>query len=151
MAILRWAPFSAFTALERQMREVLDRFETRPSIEGFVWKPATDVYREDGTIIIRSGLPGIDPGEVDIEVEGNLLRISGEKRVARETSEKDRFLRECRYGSYRREVVLPEGVDPDAIVANFDNGVLTVRVPLPVEVAEEAPKKKIAISVPQES
>jgi HSP20 family protein len=149
MAIVRWAPFSAFTSLQREMQEMLDRFATRPVFEGFDFRPLTDVVREGDELVITAELPGIDPAELDIELEGNVLHIKGEKKVEREVDEHDRYLRECRYGSFRRDVMLPEGVDAQAIKAEYDKGVLTVRMPLPSEIVEEERKLAIPISVPE--
>ena len=136
MSLVRWAPFSAFNSVERQMRSMLDQFPGRTWLEGFDWKPDTDVYREDGSLFIRAELAGIDPEDVTIDVEGSVLHIKGEKRLERDVHEDDRFLRERRFGFFHRDLMLPEGVDPDKIVATFDNGVLTVEMPLPESVDE---------------
>jgi HSP20 family protein len=148
MAIVRWAPFSAFTSLQREMQEMLDRLSTRPFFEGFSFRPTTDIFREGEELIIKAELPGIDPKEeLEIDVEGNVLHIRGEKKFEKEIKEEDRFLRECRFGTFSRDVMLPEGVEVDEIDAKYEDGVLTVRVPLPTEVIEEAKKTAIPISV----
>jgi HSP20 family protein len=131
------------------MQEMLDRVATRPVFEGFDFRPLTDVYREGGELFITCELPGIDPGELEIELEGNVLHIKGEKQVDREIEEPDRYLRECRYGSFRRDVMLPEGVDATAIKAEYDKGILSVRMPLPEEIVEEDRKVAIPLSVPE--
>lgn len=148
MAITRWTPFSAFTSLEREMQDMLDRFTVRPRPEEFTWKPSTDVYREDGDLVVRAEFPGIDPEEgLDVQVEGNVLHIKGEKKLENEIREDDRYVRECRYGSFRRDVMLPEGVNPDDIAASFANGVLIVRVPVPEEAVEESRAKTITVDI----
>ncbi len=147
MAIVRWAPFSAFTSLQREMQEMLDRLATRPVFEGFDFRPLTDVYREGETLLVRAEVPGMDAESLDIELEGNVLHIRGEKTFDREIEEKDRYLRECRFGSFRRDVMLPEGVEAEAIKAEYDAGVLMLRIPLPAEIVEEDRKVKIPISI----
>jgi len=147
MAIVRWAPFSAFNSLQREMAEMLDRFASRPVFEGFDFRPLTDVYREDDKLFVRAEVPGMDPESLKIELEGHLLRISGEKKFEREVDEHDRYLRECRFGSFRREVMLPEGVEEEDIKASYDHGVLTVEMPLPADIMEEERKVEIPISV----
>jgi HSP20 family protein len=147
MAIVRWAPFSAFTSLQREMQEMLDRVATRPVFEGFDFRPLTDVYREGDSLIIRAEVPGMDPEALHIELEGSLLHIKGEKSSHEEVEDHDRYLRECRYGSFRRDVMLPDGVDADGIKAEYDKGILTLRIPLPEEVVEEERKVSIPISV----
>ena len=147
MAIVRWEPFSVFTSLEREMQDMIDRFSIRPIAEGFAWKPATDVFRENGKLIVRSELPGIDPDtELFIDVEGNVLHIKGEKKFELEVDEEHRYLRECRYGSFRRDVMLPEGVAADTITAAYDQGILTVEVPLPKESAKAPGKVTVKVA-----
>ncbi len=149
MARTRWAPFSAFTSLEREMQDMMSRFHTRPFLEGFEWRPSTDVYEEEGKLFVRTEIPGIDPSEeLTIEVEENVLHIKGEKKMEKEISEDNRYLRECRYGSFQRDVILPEGVDTDKIRADYDNGILTVMVPMPDEHVAEPRKVKVEVRSP---
>ncbi len=119
-------------------------------MEGLGWKPYTDVFREDGDLIVRAELPGIDRETgLTIEVEDNVLHILGEKREEREVKEDDRYVRECQYGTFQRDVVLPEGVAADTIRATYEDGVLLVRMPIP-EPAEEATQKvKIEVTTPE--
>lgn len=145
MAVVKWAPFSAFNSLERQLHTMLDQFSGRSWLEGFNWKPDTDVFTEGDTLFVRAELPGIDPANLTVEVEGTVLHIEGEKREEHEIEEGDRFVRECRYGSFKRDVMLPEGVLPESIDARFDNGVLTVSVPLPQAIPETPSKVAIAV------
>jgi HSP20 family protein len=124
------------------MQSLLDRIGARPWIEGFGWKPDTDIYREEGSLVVQAELPGLDPEEgLDITVEGNVLQITGEKSESEEIDETNTYVSERRFGSFRRSVMLPDGVDPNGVTAGYDNGVLTVRVPLPETPAEEEPRK----------
>ncbi len=149
MTITRWAPFSAFTSLEREMQDMMSRFHTRPFVEGFEWRPSTDVYEEEGNLFVRTEIPGIDPfEELTIEVEENVLHIKGEKSMEKEISEDNRYLRECRYGTFHRDVMLPEGVDADKIRADYDNGILTVVVPMPDEQLAEPRAVKVEVRTP---
>lgn len=146
MAIMRWAPFTAFPSLERDLQDLLDRLGAMAETGEFPWKPSTDVYRENGTLVMKAELPGIDPKtELTIDVEDDILHIKGEKTVEQESEEADRFVKERRFGSFSRELMLPEGVDPGAITASYDNGVLTVVVPLPTETTVEP--KKVTVEV----
>lgn len=100
-------------------------------------------YREDGTYVVRADLPGVDPDkDIDINVEGDVLTIRGERRE--ENREKGHS--EFHYGSFSRSVTMPPGTDADAITATYTDGVLQVRIP----VTEPASKqRKIAITRPQ--
>ena len=151
MAIKKWAPFSAFTELEQEMHSLLDRVGARPWLEGFGWKPETDIYRDNGTLVVQAELPGLDPAEdLEIDVEENVLQIKGTKSESKEVSETDQYVTERRYGSFRRSVMLPNGVDPAAVSAVYDNGILTVRVPLPEDSTEEE-TRKVHVDVAVES
>lgn len=133
MSIVRWAPFSAFTSVERQMKSVLDQFAGRGWLEGFDWKPDTDVYREGDVLVVRAELAGIDPDDITVDVEGSVLHLSGEKKIEHKVDEGDRFVHECRFGSFRRDVMLPEGIEAETIDAAFENGVLVIRIPIPAD------------------
>jgi HSP20 family protein len=92
------------------------------------WSPAMDVAENDKELTVRAELPGVDPKELDISVAGNQLVISGEKKESSETQEKDFYHSETRYGSFRRTIALPEGVDTENVDAQYANGVLTLRL-----------------------
>lgn len=131
MSITKWTPFSAFPSFEREMQSLLDRFTSVPWAD-VAWRPTIDVYRDNGNLEIRAEVPGIDISkDVEVEIERGVLVIRGEKRTAKAIEEDDRFVRESRYGSFERSVMLPPGVDPTLVTAHADKGVLIVTVPLP--------------------
>ncbi len=146
MAIVRWTPFDTLASWERDMQSMLDRFLGREWFDGerFGWKPRVDMFRQQGELIIRIELPGIDPDtDLDIEVEGDTLLIRGERTFDEEVTEDDWYLRERFYGRFERRLLLPEGFDPDQLDATYDSGVLTVKVPLPKEVESKARKIEV--------
>ena len=135
-----WTPL--FTA-EREMQSFFNRLEKffggQPELSA--WRVATDMYRENGDLVINVELPGLDPAkDVQIELEGDVLHIRGEKTGEKEIRGENRYLKERLFGSFDRRIPLPDGVDVSAVKATFDKGVLTVKVAIPVE-AETAPKK----------
>ena len=149
MAIVRWTPFDTLAVWERDMQTMLDRFLGRGWFDGerFGWRPRVDMFRRGGDLIVRVELPGIDPEkDVDLEIEGDTLHIRGERKIDEEVTEEDRYLRERFYGRYERRLMLPEGVDPEKLEARYDAGVLTITVPLPVEVLPKARKVPITTS-----
>ena len=149
MAIVRWTPFDTLAVWERDMQTMLDRFLGRDWFNGerFGWRPRVDMFRRGGDLIVRVELPGIDPEkDVDLEIEGDTLHIRGERKIDEEVTEEDRYLRERFYGRYERRLMLPEGVDPEKLEARYDAGVLTITVPLPVEVLPKARKVPITTS-----
>ena len=90
-------------------------------------------------------LPGVDPKDVDIQVHGNTLTISGERTNQRETREADFLQREITYGSFTRSVVLPEGVDKERVSAEYRNGMLEITAPI---ATASLPKKVEIKSLP---
>lgn len=92
------------------------------------WAPALDVLHEDGDILIRAELPGVKPEDVDITLSRGVLTIAGERRGEQERQGSGYYVRERRYGSFRRSMQLPEGIDESNINARYENGVLEVRV-----------------------
>jgi len=107
------------------------------------WMPAVDVAEDDKEVTVRAELPGIEPKELEVSVSGNQLILSGEKKESSETREKGFFQSETRYGSFRRAIVLPEGVDTEHVDAQYANGVLTLRIPK----TAPALQKKIEVKV----
>ncbi len=133
-ALQRWDPFSELSDLRMRFDRLFgDLGEPR----GRTWMPAVDVVREDGNLVLRADVPGIKPEEVKIEVEDDILTISGEHEETKEEKEKEYVRRERRYGSFYRSMALPAGVDPKAIKAETKDGVVEVTVPLPTEAAKE--------------
>ncbi len=90
------------------------------------WAPAVDVINRDGNLVVRAEIPGVRPEEVDVTIHDRVLTISGERKVEQEEERGGYLVRERRYGSFRRSMQLPEGVDESNIKARFQDGVLEV-------------------------
>ncbi len=148
MAVETWAPFRAFTELEQEMHTLLDRIGARPWMEGFGWKPDSDIYRDGRTLVVEVELPGIDPSaNLEVQVEGNVLQITGARSQSPDVNEADRYVTERRFGRFARHVMLPGPVDPAAVTAGYANGLLTVRVALPEHPAEDTGVQTVPITV----
>ena len=112
------------------------------------WREAEELirveeFREDGTLVIRADLPGIDPDkDVELTVSGGILHIEAERRVEEKREEKGYVRLELRYGSLSRSLPLPDGVTEADITATYKAGVLEIRIPEP----KREPAKKIAVS-----
>lgn len=90
------------------------------------WMPTVDVVEDGATVTIKAELAGIEPENVEISVSGNILTIAGEKKEEQEQKEKDYHFSERRFGSFRRQLDLPQGVDVDSLTADYKNGLLTI-------------------------
>jgi HSP20 family protein len=95
------------------------------------WIPPMDLIEADDHFVLRADLPGLSQDDVSIEVQEGNLTLAGERSAEHERSEQGWFRVERQFGRFSRSLTLPEGIDPDAVTAEFDRGVLTVRIPKP--------------------
>lgn len=100
-----------------------------------------DVYRADDHYVVHFDLPGVDPGSVDLSVEDNMLTVEAQ-RSTRSEDQGEAIVLERPTGTYRRQLVVGDGLDTEAVTATYDEGVLTVTIP----VHEKAKPRKIDIS-----
>ena len=129
-------PYRGFYDMQSEMNRMFDevfgglsrRGGRQQPDEPTRWAPVLDVLQEDGDIVIRAELPGVKPEDVDITLHDGVLTISGERKAEEQREGSGYYVRERRYGSFRRSMTLPQGVDESKISARFDGGVLTVRV-----------------------
>jgi HSP20 family protein len=94
--------------------------------QGFA--PAVDIYEDDDAITVKAEVPGVRPEDVRIDVENNVLTISGERKLEREEKREGYHRIESSYGSFTRSFALPESVDPNKVDAEIDQGILNVRI-----------------------
>ena len=147
MALVRWEPFRELAALQNEMGRLMNQVAGGPTQGGdgqtSTWLPAVDVWETENEIVLSFDLPGIPEDKISVELDDNVLTVSGEReRADQQTGE--RFYRyERRFGSFARSVTLPAGVNEEAIKADYRDGVLEVRVPKP----EEQKPKRIQIGV----
>ena len=99
-----------------------------------------DEYRENETLVVRAEMPGMDPAkDMEITVSDGILHISAERRDEKRDEGKDYYRQELRYGSFSRDLPLPEGVKESDVKASYRDGILEVRVPMPKVEAAKAP------------
>jgi HSP20 family protein len=133
------------TSLQEQINRLFDDVLFRGSDESSLtsWAPAVDIYETDHELVVKADLPDVDPKDLDIRVENNILTIRGERKFEKKVDE-DNYLRiERSYGSFSRSFSLASSVNPDAIKADYSNGVLTLTIPK----REEAKPKQIKVNV----
>lgn len=113
------------------LRREIDRlFEDTFTRDGSNWTPAVDVQETERDLRVELELPGLKPEDVEITAENGLLTIRGEKRSERKEGEQNRYhIVERSYGSFMRNFQLPPGVDEEQIAAEFENGILSLRIP----------------------
>jgi HSP20 family protein len=140
--MIRWEPARELQTMNR----LFNTFFDSPSNGGPAlrrWIPAMDVTETDEQYVLRADLPGLSEDDVNVELDDNVLTISGERKSEHEQRSQGFYRVERASGSFSRSLTLPEGVDADSIEATFENGVLEVRVPKP----EQPKPRKVQISV----
>jgi HSP20 family protein len=134
--LVRWDPSREVESLHSEVNRLFDSFFGGRSGNGVGsrrWVPAMDLAEEGDELVLRADLPGLTEDDVEIEVKDRVLTVSGERR-AEEKKEGEGFYRvERAFGSFSRSLSLPDGIDADKVRAEFDNGVLEVRIPKPEE------------------
>ncbi|PYT49973.1 MAG: molecular chaperone [Acidobacteria bacterium] len=143
--ITRWEPFRGVNTLQDQFNrlfnDVFDRKGEESSLTA--WAPAVDIYETEHELVVKADLPEVDPKDLDIRVENNILTIRGERKFEKKVNE-DNYLRvERAYGSFARSFTLANTVNSDAIKGDYQNGVLTLTIPK----REEAKPKQIKVNV----
>ncbi len=147
---------TSFMELRRQMDRLFDSFVggahlpslgapfDLPALRGGAVPVRFDVSEGDDAIEVSAELPGLDEQDVEVVLENGVLTVKGEKKAESEKKEKDFYVAERSYGSFRRSFRLPDTVDEDKINADFDKGVLRLVLPKVAEAKRKA--KKIPIS-----
>lgn len=142
----RWEPFRAASTLQNQLNRVFTDLLDRSSPQDSnltSWAPAADIYETEQALVVKVDLPDVDPKELDIRVENNLLTIRGERKFENKVSESNYLRVERAYGSFARSFALANTVNAEAIQADYQNGVLMLTIPK----REEAKPKQIKVNV----
>jgi len=131
MSLIKWTPF--FSELDDMDKVINDML---PSVRGnqFGFTPALDMYEDKDNVVVETQLAGIDPGQVDISIENNVLSIKGESEKKSEVEDKNYYRKEIRRGSFYRSIPLPTKVDGDKAIAVNEDGILKITIPKAPEV-----------------
>jgi HSP20 family protein len=149
MALVRWEPVRELTTLQNEMNRLFSTYFDNPAGNGANgsglrrWVPAMDLVETDDHFVLKADLPGLDAGDVNIEVDDNVLTVSGDRKVEHENKREGFYRLERATGEFRRSLTLPEGVNLEDIAASFDKGVLEIRIPKP----EQRKPRKVEIAV----
>src|ERR1700674_6019618 len=141
----RWEPSRGATTLQEQLNYVFGNMLERARDESNLtpWAPAVDIFETEHELVVKADLPDVNPQDLDIRVENNILTIRGERKFENKVSEENYLRVERAYGSFSRSFSLANSVKTDAIKADYQNGVLTLTIPK----REEAKPKQIKVTV----
>jgi len=141
----RFEPFRGASALQDQINRLFGDVFEGPSGESSLttWAPAVDIFETEHELVVKADLPDIDPKDLDIRVENNVLTIRGERKFEKKVSEENYLRVERSYGAFARSFSLANTVNSENIKADYQNGVLTLTIPK----REEAKPKQIKVNV----
>ena len=140
LSVNRWRPLSEMTNIDYEVDGFIERFfGERVGTENRSWLPPTEATAGNDGWKVRMALPGIEPKDVHIEVEGKLLKVSGERSASDDTT--IRHMSEIGYGRFERRFALPDTVAPDKVKATFEYGMLELTLPT----SESAKPRRIEI------
>ena len=143
--LTRWEPFRGANSLQDQVNRLFsDVFERQGEESSLTaWAPSVDIYETEHELVVKADLPEVDPKDLDIRVENNILTIRGERKFEKNVNEENYLRVERSYGSFARSFTLASTVNSEAIKADYQNGVLTLSIPK----REEAKPKQIKVNV----
>ena len=117
----------------------------RTEFEKVGWIPQIEVLQHNGKFMVMADLPGLTKDDVKVELTGDMLAISGERKVEKDEKHEGFYRTERRYGSFYRQIPLPEGTKAEDATAMFRNGVLEIIIPMQ---KIEIPMRKLEIKEP---
>ena len=134
--ITRWNPYRDMAIMRRSMDRLVDNFvgEGEDLPETVTWGVALDVRESEEAFVVEASLPGVNPADIDVTYNNNVLTIKGELRSEEEKEDARYHLRERRYGLFFCSIILPCGIDGENITASYTDGVLTLSLPKREEV-----------------
>jgi HSP20 family protein len=139
--ITRWDPFREFSTLQDRMNRLFREShgpEGEESLSTSTFAPPVDVYEDDHNVVLTIEVPGIDEKDIDVRIENNTLTVHGERKLEKEEKEENYRRVERQYGSFTRSFTLPSTVDPEQVSANYEKGVLKIKL---AKKAEAKPKQ----------
>jgi HSP20 family protein len=144
--LVRWNPYREMSELINAVDRLVDSRSMMPRMawrtsSDWDWNIALDVSEDEDQYVVKASLPGINPDDLDISIESNMITIKGEVKEESESDSRRYHLRERRFGSFCRSFSLPNSVDADSIDATYEDGVLTLSLPK----VEEAKAKRIEV------
>ncbi len=132
MAMMKWDPLRELRTMQDQMDRLFELTRQRAlgePLESGLWQPAVDIYEDEREVVVKMEVPEVEQKDIDVQVEGDVLIICGERRLEREEARQNYHRIERSYGPFRRTFALPAAVDQGLIRASIENGVLRVNLP----------------------
>jgi HSP20 family protein len=140
--LTRWDPFREFVTIQDRMNRLFrDSFGPEGREEALTsttFAPPVDVYEDEHNVTLKIEVPGIEEKDIDVQIENNTLTVHGERKYEKEEKEENYRRVERQYGNFTRTFSLPNTVDQDSVQADYDKGVLKIKL---AKKAEAKPKQ----------
>jgi HSP20 family protein len=140
--LTRWDPFREFVTIQDRMNRLFrDSYGTQGPEEALTsttFAPPVDVYEDEHNVTLKIEVPGIEEKDIDVRIENNTLTVHGERKYEKEEKEENYRRVERQYGSFTRTFTLPTTVDQESVQADYDKGVLKIKL---AKKAEAKPKQ----------
>lgn len=139
--LTRWDPFREFNTLQDRMNRLFRDSYSEGREEGLIttaFAPAVDVYEDEHNVTLKIEVPGIEEKDIDVRIENNTLTVRGERKFEKDEKEENYLRVERQYGSFTRTFTLPNTVETENVSANYDKGVLKIKL---AKRAEAKPKQ----------
>ena len=150
MSLVKWEPFRELATLRDRLDRLFSDPFFSPTLEEGTrtrllaeWVPAVDVYEDENQWVISAELPGMDMKDIDVKIEDETLKISGERKLEHEDKRENYHRVERVYGSFYRAFTLPRTVDTEKVKAHYEKGILRVTLPK----REEVKPRKVNIEI----
>ncbi len=147
MQLTRWTPRHSLMKRNSDFSKMFDDFFTPFTLrenghEGSALNPSVDIYERDDKIFINAELPGLEKEDINVDLKGKILTLSGERKSEEEVKGENSYRRERRYGRFERSFRMSFEIAPETVEAKYEKGVLTLEIPKP----QEQKKKQISIN-----
>src|ERR1700681_231575 len=140
--LTRWEPFREFSTMQDRMNRMNRLFRESYSPEEALtttsYAPPVDIYEDEHNITLKLEVPGIDEKDIDVRIDNNTLTVHGERKIEKDEKEENFRRVERQYGSFTRSFTLPSSVDPQQVSADYNQGVLKIKL---AKKAEAKPKQ----------
>lgn len=148
MAVIRWEPVAELNAMQNEMNRLFNTFfdhqgGARAEGSSRSWIPAMDLVETGDHYVLHADLPGLSEKDINVQLEDNVLTISGERKLLDSGRQQGYYRLERAYGHFSRSLTLPDGIAPDALQARFEHGVLQITIPKP----EQKKPRRVQINV----
>ena len=151
--LTRWDPFRELNTLQDRMNRLFQESfgplapRSEEALMSGAFVPPVDVYEDEQSVTLKVEVPGIDQKDIDIQLENNVLTVRGERKFEKEEKEENFQRVERRYGSFTRSFTLPNTIDTENVNADYDNGVLKIKMAK----RAEAKPKQIKVNIGQKT